>query len=194
MQREEIDLAYGAPVRAHLRHDARRQSDLTQPLQNPLAVPVVVRPIVENQLQIRKPEKRKRTQMHDLRDAVHHDLKRNRDLLLDLFRRNPRPLSDDLDVVVGYVGISLNRQPLERNDPSRQKGSDARARTRSRLVQSKINDAANHSIAPPCFAAEGVGDHLISGLDARNDFLHVAGKHLPVTTSRRLKCPALIGV
>jgi len=48
-----------------------------------------------------------------MRNAVHHDLERNRNLLFDLLRRDSRPLGNDLDVVVGYVGISLNRQPLE---------------------------------------------------------------------------------
>jgi len=31
-----------------------------------------------------------------MRDAVHDDFERNRDLLFDLFRGNPRPLRDDL--------------------------------------------------------------------------------------------------
>jgi len=43
------------------------------------------------------------------------------------------------------------------------------------------------------FAVQSIRYHLLSGLDSRNNFLHVAGKHAPLTTSRRLKCPALAG-
>ena len=41
---------------------------------------------IKNQLQVRKSEKRKRTQMRDVGNAVHRDFERDRDSLLDLFR------------------------------------------------------------------------------------------------------------
>lgn len=47
-QREEIDLPDRAPVRSHLRDHARRQGDLRQPLENPLAIPRVFLFIIEN--------------------------------------------------------------------------------------------------------------------------------------------------
>ena len=62
VQREEVDLADRAPVRAHLRLHARGQGDLRQPLQHPLAVPVVVWFVVEDQLQIGQAEERERPQ------------------------------------------------------------------------------------------------------------------------------------
>ena len=73
-QREEVDLADRAPVRAHLWHHARRQGHLREPLQNPLPVPRVLLFIVENQLQVRKPEKGERAQVNYVRDAVHRRL------------------------------------------------------------------------------------------------------------------------
>ena len=133
MQGEEINLPDRTPVRAHLRIHARRQRDLAEAFQNPLPVPVVVRFVVENQLQVGKSKQRERAQVHHMRDAVHYYFERNRDLLLDLLRRNPRPLRNHLNVVVGYVGISLNGQPLERNDAARKK--DQRQPQDQRVLQ-----------------------------------------------------------
>ena len=88
--------------------DAGRQGDLAEALEHALAVPVVVRFVIEDQLQVGESEERERAQMHDMRDAVHHDFEWNRDLLLDLLGRNSRPLRDDFDVIVGDVGIGLD--------------------------------------------------------------------------------------
>ena len=56
VQREEVDLADRAPIGAHLRAARRRQRDLREPLQHALAIPGVVRVIVENQLQVGEAE------------------------------------------------------------------------------------------------------------------------------------------
>ena len=122
---------------------ARRQRDLAQALQNPLPIPVVIRFVVENQLEVGESEERERTQMHHVRDAVHDDFQRNRDLLFDLFRGNSRPLRDDLHVVVGHVGIGLDGKPLERNDARREQ-QQCQSQDEEAVVQSKINDSANH--------------------------------------------------
>ncbi len=66
-------------------HNPRWQRDLAQPFQHPLPIPVVIRFIVEDQFHIGESEQRKRAQMHDMRNAVHHGFQRNRDLLFDLF-------------------------------------------------------------------------------------------------------------
>src|ERR1700693_3378988 len=116
VQCEEVDLADWAPVRAHLWYYAWRQSDLAQTFQNPLPVPVVIRLVVENQLQVGESEERERTQMHHVRDAIHDDFERNRDLLLDLLRGNSRPLRNDFNVVICYVGIGLNGKVMESDD------------------------------------------------------------------------------
>src|SRR5258708_38895830 len=89
--------------------------------------------------------------MYSLWDAVQGDLKGNRDLLLDLFCRDTRPLGNNVYVVVRYVGIGLNRQPLERDDPPGEK--DQRQRhDKKPVVESEIDDSPNHFIAPRCFA------------------------------------------
>ena len=73
--------------------------------------------------------------MDYVRDAVHHGFERNRDLLLDLLGGNSGPLSDDFDVVVGHVGIGLDRQIVERDDaPDKQ--HKARRQNQQAIVQS----------------------------------------------------------
>ena len=42
--------------------------------------------------------------------AVHLDLDRDRDLLLDIFGGAARPLGDDLNVVIGHVRIRFDRE------------------------------------------------------------------------------------
>ncbi len=61
VQREEIDLAGGAPVGLHLRRHAggnrgRRKTDLRKPLERPLAVPGILFLVVENELDVGEAE------------------------------------------------------------------------------------------------------------------------------------------
>ncbi len=51
--------------------------------------------------------------MRQVRRSVHLDFHGDGDLLLDLFRRAPRPLRDDLHVVVGNVGVSLDGKVMK---------------------------------------------------------------------------------
>ena len=157
MQREEVDLADRAPVGAHLRDHARRQGDLRQPLEHPLAVPGVHFVIVEDQLQIGKPEEREGAQVRDVRDAVHGDFQRDGDLLLDLFGGNSRPLRDDLDVVVGHVGIGFDGKLME-GDRSPAEEQDGRGEHEKAILQGEIDEFGDHfsvpltagTTVPPC--------------------------------------------
>ncbi len=47
--------------------------------------------------------------------AVHHVFERYRDLLLDLLRRDSRPLRDDLHIVVRHVRIRFDGKLVERH-------------------------------------------------------------------------------
>ncbi len=116
LQRVPVDLAHRATVRADLRLQVLRQVDLGKPLQHLLAIPIVFRFVVEDQHHAGKPEQRNRAQMFQVRKPVHHDFDGNRDLLLHFFGRPARPLRDDLDVVVGDVGVRFDGQVAERND------------------------------------------------------------------------------
>ncbi len=103
--------------------------------------------------------------MHSMGNAVHHDFKWNRNLLFDLLRRDPRPLRDDLDVVVGYVRISLNGKTAERNDsPAEQ--DECNRQHHPAVVESKINDPANHLVLHRVLQHQSIRNHLISRLDS----------------------------
>ena len=64
-------------------------------------------------------------------------------LLLDLFGGAAGPLRDDLHVVVGDVGVSLNRQVVERDDaPSEE--HDRETKDEPAIIQRKIDEPTNH--------------------------------------------------
>ena len=81
--------------------------------------------------------------MNDAGNSVHYGFERNRNLLFDLLSRNSRPLSDDLNVIVGDIGVGLDGEIVERDDaPGEQqygKREDEHA-----VAESEIDDAANH--------------------------------------------------
>ena len=81
--------------------------------------------------------------MHDMGNAVHDDFEGNRNLLFDLLGRNSRPLGNDLNVVVGDIGIGLNGQALERDDTGGKK-DDGQRQHEQAVAQGEIDDAANH--------------------------------------------------
>ena len=96
-----------------------------------------------------------------MRDAVHHDFERNRDLLLDLLGRDPGPLRDDLDVVVGHVRIRFDRQIVER-DRAPDEQQHGERQDQKPVVQRKIDKAANHFLLllHRVLQHQGVGHHL----------------------------------
>src|SRR5262249_38440931 len=125
MQREEINLADRAEIGADLWSQSRWQSHLRKSLQDLLAIPIVLRVVVENQHQAGKAEEGSGAQMFQMRNPIHRDLERNGDLLLHLLRGNAGPLSDYLNVVIGDIRVSLDRKVAEGNDtPDEQERSD----------------------------------------------------------------------
>ena len=84
--------------------------------------------------------------MCDPGNAVHHGFDGNGDLLLNLLRRYARPLRDDVDIIVGHVGIGFDRQTMKRhNAPCEEQ--NAQARTRKRFWRAKSTSL--RIIAPP---------------------------------------------
>ncbi len=114
--------------------------------------------------------------MHDMRNTIHHDFKRDRDLLLNLFRRNSRPLRNHFDIVVGDVGISLNRQMTESDDAPSEK-NQGEGQHEQAIAESKVNDPANHLLLHRILQNQGIRNHLIPRFESGNNCLHVAGKH-----------------
>ncbi len=84
--------------------------------------------------------------MSDSRDAVHYGFERNGDLLFDLLGGNPRPLCNDIDVVIRNVGIRLNRQALEGNDAPR-KQQDRYSQHQKAILQREVYEPADHCVS-----------------------------------------------
>src|SRR6202000_2915241 len=76
-------------------------------------------------------------------DARHLDLGRHRNLLFDIFCRMPRPLRDDVDVVIRYIWIGLNRQVMERYDAPCEE-QNCPTQNKKPIVQRKVDDPPDH--------------------------------------------------
>ena len=88
--------------------------------------------------------------MGDVRHAVHHDLQRNRDLLLHLLGGDSRPLRDDLHVVVRDVGIRFDGKLVERNRaPDKQQ--QRRSEHQKAVVQREIDKLRESLLGPLLF-------------------------------------------
>ena len=138
-----VDLADGAPICAHLRLEARGQRHLAEALVGLLAIVLVGGVVVEDQHDAGESGERGGTQMLQVGNAGHLDFDGDGDLLLNLFGGAARPLRDDLDVVVGDVGIGLDGQAVEGDDaPGKEqnRGSDHEPA----IVQGEIDEAADH--------------------------------------------------
>ena len=81
--------------------------------------------------------------MLQMRQPVHHDLNGYRDLLLDFFSCAPRPLRDDLDVIVGYVRVGFDRQIVKRDRAPNQQ-QDRRRQDQESVIERVVNESANH--------------------------------------------------
>ena len=143
VQGEEVDLADRAPVRANLRLQALGQRYLREPLDNFRAIPIVNGVVVENHGDARKPGQRYGAQILKVRNPVHYDLNGNRDLLLHFLRGPPRPLRDDRDVVVGDIGIRLDREVVERDcAPDQQQNRGCK--NQKAIGEGKVDQGLNH--------------------------------------------------
>ena len=109
---------------------------------------------------------------------------RDGDLLLDLLGGDAGPLGDDLDVIVGHVGVGLDGKIVEGNDaPDEQE--EGKAEDEQAIVEGEIDDAANHLLFHRVLQIEGVGDDLVAGLMPGDDLpaglpgSMFAGRRLP---------------
>ena len=130
--------------------------NLAEALDHMLAVHVAGGSVVEDQHDAGKAGQRGRAQVGKAGNAGHLDLDGDGDLALDLLGRAARPLGDDLDVVVGDVGIGFNRQGAEGDDAPR--GEDDRAAQHQPAApKSEIDDRANHLGSPLGSACRRLG-------------------------------------
>ena len=155
LQRVPVDLADRAPVGAHLRNQVGGQVDLAEPLQHVLAIHVAGGVVVEDEHQAGEAGQRGRAQMGEVRNAGHLDLDRHRDLALDLLGAAARPLGDDLDVVVGDVGIGFDGQVAERDDAPGGEHHHS-AQNQPAIFQREIDECANHLLVPRGFKQQSI--------------------------------------
>ena len=142
-QRVKVNLSHRTPVRSHLRTYSRRECHLRKPFQNPLAVLEVTRFLAKNHFHRGEPEDGPGANVGYAGNAVHHGFQRDGDLLLDLLGGDAGPLRDDIDVIVGHVGVSLDRQPMKRdNAPGKQQDSDRQHQKTA--LERKIDQLSNH--------------------------------------------------
>src|SRR5271170_3408816 len=127
----------------------------------------------------------------------HLDLDRHGDLLLDVLRRTPRPLSDDLDVVVGDVGIGLYRQVMKRDDAPREK-QGREAEHQPAVIQRKIDQAPYHRFRLIYWSAEFSSSSALEttcwpGLSPELISCRFPGNMGPPSTATRLNLPSPAG-
>ena len=108
--------------------------------------------------------------MLHVRDAGHLDFNGNGDLLLHLFGGASRPLRNHVDVVVGYVGIRLDRQIME-GDGAPDKQQNGNRQHHEPVVKCKINQTTNHYWSTEFFEFQRIGHNLLAGSEAGGDLL-----------------------
>ena len=71
-------------------------------------------------------------------NAVHHDFKGNGDLLFHFFGSASGPLRDDLNVIVGDVGIGFHRQ-IVKGDGAPDEQQQGREQNQKTIIESEID-------------------------------------------------------
>src|ERR1700682_6218 len=89
--------------------------------------------------------------MRQVRNPVHLDFNGNRDLLLHLFRSAPRPLRDDLHVVVSHVRVGFHGKIVEGHRAPNQQQRRQRQHNEA-IVQRVIDQSPDHPYAPTVFS------------------------------------------
>jgi hypothetical protein len=99
--------------------------------------------VIEDQHEAGDASERAGAEMGQVGNAGHLNLDWHGDLALNLFGTATWPLGDDLDVVVGNVGIGFNGQSAKSYDapPSQQENA---AQHQPTAFEGKIDKSANH--------------------------------------------------
>ena len=168
-----VDLADGAPVGAHLGLQAGGEGDLSEAFEDLIAIVLVDGVVVEDHGDAGEAGERGGAQMGHVRDAGHLNLDRDGDLLLDLFGGAAGPLGDDLDVVVGDVGIGLDGEIVEGD---RAPAEQHKGRPRGPASDCSVQNRSDREslLIHRILQRERVGDDLLAGMEAGDDLLHIA--------------------
>ncbi len=110
-----------------------------------LAIGIVDGIVVENQHHAGESEQRLRAQRHQFRQPVHLDFDGDGDLLLHFLGGTAGPLRDDVDVIVGDVGIGFDGQVLE-GDRAPDGQQDADGENHEPVAESEIDELLEHAV------------------------------------------------
>src|ERR1700691_4983808 len=130
--------------------------------------------------------------MLHVRDAGHLDFNRHRDLLLHFFRSASRPLRNHLDVVVGYIGVRLDWQIMER-DSAPDKQQDGNRQDHEPVVQSKINQTTDHYWSTVFCSSSALVTTCCPAVRPEMTSCIPPGSMAPPTTPTRLNFPPSTG-
>ena len=88
--------------------------------------------------------------MGEVGNAGHLDLDRNGDLALDLLGAAARPLGDDLNVVIGHIGVGFDGQRAKCENAPRGEHRHT-AQHQPAALQREIDERADHLVPSPGF-------------------------------------------
>src|SRR5215467_12165277 len=136
--------------------------------------------------------------MLQMRNTVHLNFNRNRDLLFNFFGRTAWPLRDDLHVIIGNVGIGLDRQVMEGDCSPKQQQNRYRQNDEA-VVEGILDEKAYHSsvltlhvracsLFDSALQYERVDHHLLARGNSRYDFLLVIWESLPAYDFNAPEC------
>ena len=185
-----VNLADRAVIGADLGLEVVGKAGLGDALQDLLAIPIVGGFVVEDEHHAGKSEQRSGPQILQVWDAVHDNFQRNGDLLFNFFGGAAGPLRDDLDVVVGDVGIGFDGEIMERDGaPDQQQESGQR--DQETVIEGVIDQGANHRATRYCSTVfcktRALETTRSPGLSPEIISCRLGGAIRPPTTSTRRK-------
>ena len=122
--------------------------------------------------------------MLQVRNSIHLNLDRNRDLLFDLFRGTTGPLRNNLHPGIRHVGIGLDRQVVKR-DHSPNEEQQRRTQYDEAVVEGEINDGTNHCDSAEFWNSSALATSSCPGAIPETTSCMLFGNMSPPTTSVR---------
>src|SRR5437588_4797583 len=124
--------------------------------------------------------------MRHVRDAVQRDLEWNRDLLLDLFGRDSRPLRDDVDIIIGNVRIRLDGKRVKGYEARDEKQQHERNHKKP-VSQREIDNLTNHYFSTVSWRTNALATTWSPALTPEIISCMLSGSMFPAATSTRRK-------
>ena len=138
-----VDLSRGTPICLQLRDKPGRKRDHSHAFQHSFPIPAVVRIVVEVHHQARNAGKTEGAHVLHVRQSGHLDFSGNGNLLFDILGRMPRPLRNDVYVVIGNIGIGVDREIVKRDCPPDEE-HHCNGQNEKAALERKVYEFLNH--------------------------------------------------